>query len=117
MKDKLKNSFVEIELETGETVKATLAYILLLKLKSTNKAAYEEYNRIIMKGGQDVFDVMRIIYAGYLCALLADDAYDSAISFDEFLSVMPPDHDYTMNVYNMLVSPKKAKASAENSKN
>ena len=42
-----KNTFVDFELESGETVKMTLAFYLLLGLKQHRKDIYDRYNQIL----------------------------------------------------------------------
>lgn len=115
MAKKFKNTYIDIELENGETVKATLAYIHLLHLKNHNKAAYDRYNQIMTKGPQDELDSVYILYVAYLCALVADGSFDEAMSEEEFLSVMSPDRDYAGELLTKLINPKKATASADRS--
>lgn len=115
MTKKFKNTYIDIELETGETVKATLAYIHLLHLRNHNKEAYDRYNKIMTKGVQDELDSIYILYVAYLCALVAKDNFDEAMTEEEFLSVMSPDREYAGELFTQLVNPKKAKASADRS--
>lgn len=112
MPKKFKNTYVNIELETGETVKATLAYIHLLNLKNNDKEAYDRYNKIMTKGPQDELDSVYILYVAYLCALIADGSFDEAMTEEEFLSVMSPDREYAGELFTQLINPKKATASA-----
>lgn len=115
MAKKFKNTYVDIELETGETVKATLAYIHLLHLKNHNKEIYDRYNRIMTKGPQDELEIITVIYAAYLCACVANDEIEEAMTEEEFLSVMSPDREYAGQILTQLYNPKKAKASADRS--
>lgn len=115
MAKKFKNTYINIDLETGETVKATLAYIHLLRLKSEDKEAYDRYNKIMTKGPQDELDSVYIIYVAYLCALIAEGGFDEAMTEEEFLSVMSPDREYAGELFTQLINPKKATASADRS--
>lgn len=110
---KMKNTFVDIELETGETVKATLTYYHLLQLKNKHKDVYERYNKIMVKAPQDEFENMTIIYTGYMCAMLAEGKMNEAMSEEEFLCVFTPDREYAGKILTQLLNPKKAKASAD----
>ena len=112
---KMKNTFVDIELETDEVVKATLTYYHLLQLKNKHKDIYDRYNKIMVKGPQDEFDNLTIIYTAYLCAMLAEGAFDDAMSEEEFISVFTPDREYMGQILSLLINPKKAKASANRS--
>ena len=115
MGKKFKNTYIDIDLETGETVKATLAYIHLLHLKNYDKEAYDRYNNIMTKGPQDELDSVYILYVAYLCALVADGSLEEAMTEEEFLSVMSPDREYAGELFTRLMNPKKAMASADRS--
>lgn len=111
-----KNTFVEIELETGEVVRATLTFYYLLQLKNKHKKVYERYNKIITNGAADEFDNITVMYTGYLCAFLADNGdIEDAMSEEEFISALSPDREYLTECVTMLLAPKKAKASAARS--
>lgn len=110
-----KNTFTELELETGEVVKTTLTFYYLLQLKNTNKGLYDRYNKVMTKGPQDEFDSILVIYTGYMCAQIAEGTEAEAMDEDEFLSVLSPDRAYLNSVLTALVNPKKAKASAARS--
>lgn len=112
---KLKNTFVDIELETGEVVKATLTYYHLLQLKNKHKDIYDRYNKIMVKGPQDEFENLTIIYTGYLCAMLAEGAINDAMSEEEFICAFTPDREYMGQILMRLLNSKKAKASANHS--
>lgn len=109
---KFKHTFYDFELETGETVKLTLTYFFLLKLKNGHKDVYEKYNRIMTKGPQDEFDNITLLYTAYLCGLLAEDKYDEAMTEEEFIYSISPDRGVIGDALSALISPKKAKASA-----
>lgn len=110
-----KNTFVDIELENGETVKATLTFYYLLKLKNMNRGLYERYNKVMTKGPQDEFDNITLLYAAYMCAQIAEGTDEDAMDEEEFLSVLSPDREYMAQLLQLLVNPKKARASAARS--
>lgn len=115
MAKKMKNTFFDFELETGETVKLTLSYWFLLQLKNKHKDIYERYNKIMVNNPQDEFDNITILYTGYLCGLLSEDKIDEAMSEEEFICAMTPDRQYIGEALTALIAPKKAKASANRS--
>lgn len=110
---KKKNTLYDFELETGEIVKLTLTYIGLYKLKAKNKATYDAYNAIMVKGPKEELDNMQILYTAYLCGLIDQNGNtDVAMGFEEFLSEVTPDREYINNTIKALIAPKKAQASA-----
>lgn len=116
MSKKLKNTFVDIELETGETVRGTLAYYWLLALKNSRKDVYDAYNRIMVNGPKEELENVTLLYAAYLCAILADNGdIKDAKTEEEFMSELSPDREYASDLLTQLVRPKKAKASAKHS--
>lgn len=112
---KFKHTFYDFELETGETVKLTLTYYFLLKLKNGHKDVYEKYNKVMTKGPQDEFDNITLLYTAYLCGLIAEDKYGEAMSEEDFIYVVPSDRGAIGDALSALISPKKAKASVTRS--
>lgn len=111
-----KNTYVDFELETGETVKLTLTFIALLELKEKHLDQYNEYSRIMMKGAKDELENLTVIYTAYLCALIMKDGdTDNAMDYEEFLTSVTPDREYLGTTLAKLVAPKKATASANHS--
>ncbi len=106
------NTFVDVEMADGSTVKCTLTFGYLMALKSKNRLDYEAYNKIATKGAKEEFDNLRILYTGYLCGLIADDKpLKDAMSFNEFIDAILPDHVILVEATNKLYAPKKAMAS------
>lgn len=115
-KNKFKNTFVEIELETGETVRGTLGYFWLYGLKNSRKDVYDAYNRIMVNGPKEELENVTILYASYLCAVLADGGdLKEAMSEEDFMGVLSPDREYMGQLLGALIKGKKAKASAKHS--
>lgn len=110
------SNLYEFELDTGETVKLTLAYGHLYKLKSKRPDDYKTYNAIMAKGVKDEIEGIVILYTGYLCGIIAQGGdLDEAMDFEEFLSVLPVDREDVGNAVGMMIAPKKMKASADHS--
>lgn len=105
-----KNTYVDFELEDGTTVKLTLQFYRLYMLKNTNKkAVYDRYNKINAEGFKEELDMVDVLYTAYLCANVKE--IDTCMTREEFLINMPVDREYIGDTYNMLVNPKKNKAS------
>lgn len=110
---KKKNTLYDFEMETGEVVKLTLSFINLYKLKAKNKADYDAYNAIMVKGPKDEFDNLRILHTAYLCGLIDQNGNtDGAMGFEEFITEVTPDREYLARFIALLINPKKAQGSA-----
>lgn len=98
----------------GQEIKMTLTYRYLLQLKRKHPDDYKEYNRVMTKGAQDEFDNIQVLYTGYLCQQIQDsgDTKD-ALSYDEFIDIMPMDRQEIVKALGMLVAPKKTMASED----
>lgn len=108
------NTVYELETNDGKSMKLTLAYGLLYKLRSKHRAQYDEYNRIMTKGAKDEFDNLTLLYTAYLCERIDEKGdTEGAMGFDEFLDLMPIDRVEVTRAVGMLIAPKKTMASAE----
>ena len=105
---KLKNTVYPFTLADGTEIKMTMNFMRLLALKSTNKARYEKFNKIMMDGPKDIFDNVELLYTGYLCAL---DDQATAMSYEAFLENMPDGINAVNSAVNELINPKKKKGS------
>ena len=76
------NTYFELELNNGQKIKLTLNLKKLLVLKSNHIELYRETNKIITKGADDIFDMVKVLYAAYLCAL---ETGIEEMSYDTFL--------------------------------
>lgn len=111
-----KNTLVDFELESGETVKMTLAFYLLLGLKQHRKDVYDRYNRIQVKGPTEEMDVVTVLYAAYLCAYIQKNGTaDGAMSEQDFLIGCGSDRKAVMDAYKSLTNPKAQAAFANRS--
>lgn len=99
------NTYKEIELNNGKKIKITLNLRKLLLLKSNHKDIYDDANKIIIMGSTDVFDLIKVLYASYLCGL--EDKNANVLSYDEFLEQLPFGIGEITNVVMDLIYPKK----------
>lgn len=98
------NTYRTMELQNGQSVRLTLNLKRLLLLKSNHLDLYKEVSRIIIKGTEDIMEFIKIIYAGYLCAL---EKGSFEMPFDEFIEVIPQDFGELAEITGDLISPKK----------
>jgi len=98
------NTYQSLELNNGETIKLTLNLKRLLMLKSKNTDLYRKINKTIMKGPDDLIEMVDIIYAGYLCAL---EGGVEGMSYETFLDVVPQDIGEISTTAASLISAKK----------
>lgn len=107
------NTVTSIDMMDGTSVDCTLTYRALLQLSSKDKAAYDEYNKIFVKGAKTEIQNLRILHTAYLCAwILADKPMREALSFDEFIDSIVPDRLMVSQALTALLNPKKALDSA-----
>lgn len=98
------NTYQTLELINGNTIKLTLNLKRLLILKTNHRDLYREVSGIIMKGSDDMLDMVKILYASYLCAL---ETGVEEMSYDTFLDVVPQDFGTISSIAGDLISPKK----------
>lgn len=107
MADKKLNTVYDFELDDGSVVQMTLRYYSLYLLRGKNKAAYEKYNKIMMRGPQEELENITILYTAYLCANL--DKIEECMSELEFMQLVPDNREYTGAILNDLLNSKKKK--------
>lgn len=98
------NTYTNLELNDGRTVKLTLNLKRLLILKSNHIDLYRDTNKIITKGADDVFDMVKILYAAYLCGL---ESGEEEISYDTFMDLIPQGIGDISSMAADLIQPKK----------
>lgn len=103
------NTYVEVECVDGRKIKLTLSFYRLYQLKRVNKKAYDECNRIMTKGGEDILDNIKILYSAYLCANI--DNQEENMSYEEFMQKIPNDWKEISIIAKELVGVKKKKHS------
>jgi hypothetical protein len=100
------------EFYDGSTCEMTLTFIQLKKLASKNKKAYEACQKVMTNGAKDEFDMLAVIYAGYLCANMNAE---NLLTEDEFIEKCGCDRFAVADAFNIMTNPKKRKASADRS--
>lgn len=100
------NTYQTLTLSNGQTLKLTLNLKRLLLLKNNHNVLYREANKIITKGPEDIFDMVKLVYTAYLCGL---ESGVSEIEESVFLDLISNDFgvaDITA-IVNDLIQPKK----------
>lgn len=82
-----KTTEEKIQLKDGREVELMVNFATLYKLRTVNKPLYEKYNRVLMKGTEDVLELLPVIYAGYVCANI--DKVESLLPEKEFTDLIP----------------------------
>lgn len=100
------------EFYDGTTCEMTLAFILLKKLSSKNKALYDRCQKIMANGGKDELDTLTVLYAAYHCANMDSD---NLMTEDEFIEKCGCDRVALMDAMQAMTQPKKQRASANRS--
>lgn len=82
----------ELILTNGETVKLTLNFELLLKIKNKYPDEYELFGNFVLFGQEkkdaDFFDLVQVVYTAYLCANIDDR---EKLTKEEFIKLLPFD--------------------------
>ena len=83
----MKSTYQELELIDGTKVKLTLNFARLLILKNKDPKFYDDLMRILQYKDFDViFDTIRVLYAGYLCA---KGENDEVLTEEQFMELVP----------------------------
>ena len=101
----MKNTYMDFELENGETVKLTLNFARLLQIKSEQPKIYDRFMKVLQNKDFDiVFDSLTVLYTGYLCANMDEE---SMLSEDEFMELVPFDLEVINVIAGKLIQGKK----------
>lgn len=100
------STYIEFELQDKSKIKLTLNLKKLLLLKSKYRDIYNDANRIITKGAEDIFDMVKVIYAAYLCAFDSNTGLEP-MSYDTFMDVIPQNISDIATTVGSLIAPKK----------
>lgn len=98
------NTYLDLELNNGQIIKMTLNLKRLLMLKSNHVDLYRDINKIITRGADDVFDMVKVLYAGYLCAL---ETGSMEMTYDQFMEAIPQGIGVISNKAAELITAKK----------
>lgn len=85
----MKNTYQELELIDGQTIKMTLNFARLLKVKNDQPQIYDRFMKVLQNKDFDIIsDSLAVLYVGYLCANVSNE---SVMTEDEFVELMPFD--------------------------
>ena len=98
-----KFTFKEYKFPNGETIKCTVCFAMLMKLRAKNKEIYDVVNNGLLYGVADMATSAELLYGAYLCACYAGEngGVDAALQKDEFIQNLDDD---LVNVYALCVS-------------
>lgn len=99
------NGKIKMELENGKEVELALNFASLYKIRGLKKDVYDRYNKVIMKGTEDTFDTVTVLYTAYLCANV--DNLDECMGEMEFMENLPYNPPELARKCNELISAKK----------
>ncbi len=107
-----KTAYQEYEMANGEFVAMSTAPILLLKLRSKDKKAYETISKVLLKGPdeKDVLEVYSFLYSAYKNA---NQDEGELMSFEEFLEDANQDYMKNFEIVKEMVSPSKKQDSEQ----
>lgn len=91
----------------GTEIRLELTWRKLYQLEKDDPDAFNTYTQAVsaMEVKPNEMDAVRILYTGYLCAMIG--AKEKPVPFEEFLDLLPLDHLATLNEYVMLYRGKK----------
>ena len=99
------NGKIKMELENGKEVELALNFASLYKIRGLKKDVYDRYNKVIMKGTEDTFDTVTVLYTAYLCANV--DNLDECMGEMEFMENLPYNPPELARKCNELIQQKK----------
>lgn len=104
-----KHTYTEYKLANGETIKCTVAFIHLLKLREQNKSIYKKLNDGLLNGVSEIAESVYILYGAYLCACYAGEngGAENAMSVSDFIAALDDDIMGVMEVCAGFISKKK----------
>ena len=108
------NQKIDFEMADGTVVRLTVAWILLLQVRSKSKSDYERYSKLLLRGaGDDILAMLTILYVAYLCGYIDDNgSVEGSMSEEEFVSLCPNDLGLIGETINKLLDPKGRRVSA-----
>lgn len=107
--------YTEYEMHDGEHISMSVAQILLLKLRGSNKEAYKRISKVLMGSMQDedVLSMYQFLYDAYLCA---NQDEGNTMSFEKFLEDGNQSVEYNASIMQEMVQPRKKQNSGRRSK-
>lgn len=104
-----KLTFKEYKFPNGKTIKLTVAFFYILKLRENNKRIYERLNKAILNGVDEMIEAAYVLYGAYLCACYAGEngGKDNIMNESDFIEALEDDIYDVMIVGNSLLDKKK----------
>lgn len=103
---------VPFELKNGETVPLELSWSIIEQLRVSRDESYADFSRILTKGADDVMDNMRILHAAYRGGYLRQNGgTGGALSYADFVGLVPDDLRRVMETVAALLDPKSDRGS------
>ncbi|MBQ9785063.1 MAG: hypothetical protein IJW29_06150 [Clostridia bacterium] len=103
----IPDSSVPFTLANGETVDLVLSWRMIERLRVTRDESYPELSKILVKGADDAMDNMRLLHAAYRCGYIVENGrVDGAMSYLDFIDLVPDDFGYVMKTVAALLDPK-----------
>lgn len=107
------NGVKELEFENGEKTELVLNFAALYKIRGSKSDVYKRYNKIILEGPADQFDLVTVAYTAYLCAHV--DTLADCMTETEFMEKLRYNPRELTAICNGLISAKKKTDSEETS--
>lgn len=88
-----KFTFKEYKFPNGETIKCTVAFNFLIRLREANEKIYERVNKCLLLGVKELADAPYVLYGAYLCACYAGEngGAENIIPENEFIAALDDD--------------------------
>ena len=101
----MKNTYQELELIDGQTIKMTLNFARLLKIKNDQPIIYDRFMKVLSNKEFDIIsDSLTVLYVGYLCANIGNE---SILAEDDFTELIPFDLELINTKAGQLIQGKK----------
>lgn len=104
-----KFTFKEYKFPNGETIKCTVAFTFLLKLREKNEAIFERLNKGLLYGVKDFVESVYVLYGAYICACYAGEngGEENIMPESEFIDKLDDDLTYVYALCLSLINKKK----------
>lgn len=104
-----KHTYTEYKFPDGETIKCTVAFKFLLKLREKNKKIYDKLNAGILMGVKEMTEAAYVLYGAYLCGCYAGEngGEENIMSESDFLDRLEDDVLDVMLAGTALINKKK----------
>ncbi len=103
------HTYTEYTFPGGETIKCTVAFRFLPKLREHNKRIYTKLNHALINGVDELLETAYILYGSYLCACFAGEngGIENIMSEDDFINALEDDLISVMQTCNSFLNKRK----------